>query len=137
MFERDTNVEVKDVPTLVPIMTGIPSLRDITPEAANATTSEVVADDEWMMEVARTPIIKPKIGFCRFALVRMLPDTLEHRSLKEMVRMDFLILRVMVSAPESQCTDLSLRPYFWRPSWMQSPDLPTLLTLMSPFDDKV
>ena len=86
MFERDNIVEVKDVPTLVPIMTGIPSLRVITPDATIATTSEVVAEDDWMIAVANTPIINPKIGLCKFALVRMLPDTLEQRSLNAIVR---------------------------------------------------
>ena len=69
-------VEVKDVPTLVPMMTGMPSFRVITPDAAIATTREVVAEDDWIIAVAKTPIINPNIGLCKLAAVRMLPERL-------------------------------------------------------------
>ena len=78
-------MEVKDVPTLVPMMTGILSLSVMTPEAAIATTSEVVADYDWMMAVAKTPIINTSIGLCELAWVRILPERLEQRRLKERV----------------------------------------------------
>ena len=43
---RETMVEVTEVPTLLPMMTGMPSLRVMMPLAAMATITEEVADDD-------------------------------------------------------------------------------------------
>ena len=67
-------MEVRDVPTFVPMMTGIPSFKVIRPDAAIATTIEVVAEDDWTMAVEKTPIIRPRMGLCKLAWVRRLPE---------------------------------------------------------------
>ena len=85
MFERETMVEVRDVPTFVPMMIGIPSLKFIAPDAAIATTKDVVTEDDWIIAVEKTPIIRPRIGLCKLASVRRLPERSWERSLKESV----------------------------------------------------
>ena len=47
---RDIMVEVTEVPTLLPMMTGMPSLRVIIPLAAIATITEEVADDDLKLD---------------------------------------------------------------------------------------
>ena len=43
---REIIVEVTEVPTLLPMMTGIPSFRVMMPLAAMATITDEVADDD-------------------------------------------------------------------------------------------
>ena len=49
---RDIMVEVTEVPTLLPMMTGIPSLRVIMPLAAMATMTEEVAEEDWRVQMS-------------------------------------------------------------------------------------
>ena len=81
-------VEVMDVPTFEPMMTGMPSLRVMMPLAAMATTTEVVADDDWMMAVVMIPSIKPRTGFSRFPYAKKLVVRSELSSRKDIFKID-------------------------------------------------
>ena len=103
---RDTIVDVIDVPTLLPIITGIPSLSVMILLAAIATTTEVVADEDyicqddevwstnvstfvtWIMAVEMTPSMRPIIGFDIFCEARKLVVRLEHNRWKESLNID-------------------------------------------------
>ena len=67
-------MEVRDVPTFVPMMMGIPSLSFMDPDAAIATTKEVVTEDDWMIAVEKTPIMSPRMGLCKLASFKRLPE---------------------------------------------------------------
>ena len=74
MFERDMIVEVIEVPTLAPMMKGMPCLTDIAPEAAIATTIVVVVEEDWINTVDTMPTIKHSSGFSKCHSLKMLPD---------------------------------------------------------------
>ena len=103
---RDTIVDVIDVPTLLPMITGIPSLSVMIWLAAIATTTEVVADEDynckddewwsiyisslvtWIIAVEMTPSMRPMIGFDIFCEAKKLVVRLEHSRWKESLKID-------------------------------------------------
>ena len=81
-------VDVMLVPTFDPMMTGIPSFSVITPLAAMATTTEVVADEDWMIAVVMTPSIKPRMGLWMLPYARILVVKSELSSLNDIFKME-------------------------------------------------
>jgi len=62
MLPKETKIPVTEVPILAPIIMGIAEVKVSVPAPTKAMIMEVVDEDDWIIAVAKSPIINPIMG---------------------------------------------------------------------------